>query len=556
MKNKAIVFILFASAFSLISCAEQGTSSNRPDSSMSSTSSSSEASSASSTEEVKDRSLDEMYEDLQGEIALSGDLLMRNYDSTGKEYSTDEGNMGVAFGTNSYYLTSNFFDSDITLWRGEDGAAVTYDLDRDNKIVENKFLDSSNQPISFDNYENPFLVNYKSYFSKDDQDKSYHISTESDINKSKIKQIMRRIANISLPDVNLFKMTYKDGKFDQLQVTTPKISTDSGSYDLTITLNFDLSSKDKDIPVPTPLKHETYHDTLLAAFDYLESGKYSYTMKYVDNSGDAPATYYYYEAVDKDFIFQGSLKSTADQKATMEAGYILVNDKENEGVDKGVHQLLIKKDGTYAYYSTVPQYNGSPIKDIKRYTPYRSVAIESFTKKDDGTYTMSTSQTGSLAYNITKYTNLDLSATSGIELTLNSDNKVATMHFISATYEAELTYDYSDSAFNKLGFKKEDLQAVDGYSLYDGTYKFKFKDEDVILIVSGSLKDPHITWNDKEVSFDGSPYFPTLNQIYFIYEKNSFYLKEATDGEGNVSYLVGCFDGPDQDEKEAIATRS
>ena len=538
-KNNAILIL---SIFSLLSCANGDVPSNVT---------------SDSSEQKVTRSLDEMYQDLEGEIALSGDLLMRSYDSSGQEVATDEGGMGVAFGENSYYLTSNFFNSDITLWRGSDGNAVTYDLDRDNKIVANNFLDSAtHEPISFEQYENPFLVNYKPYLTKDGESDSYSISVDSSINKSKIKSIMRRIANINLPDVDGFKMTFKNGAFDKLVVTTPKISSDTGSYDVTISLTFDLSDKDKDILVPSPLKHEAYHDTLLTAFDYLENGKYSYVMTLIDNSSEAPATYYYYEAVDRDFFFQGSLKSINAKVATMERAYILVNDKEEEGVDKGVHELLIKGDGTYGYYSTVPNFNNVPITDIKRYTPYRSVAVESFVKKDEGTYLMSTSQTGSLASKITKFANLDLSATNEIELKLNSDNKVASMHFASDSYEVLLSYDYSESSFAKLGFKKENLQPVDGFSLYDGTYIFQFKGEQVSLVVSGTLKNPKITWNGKDVAFDGEPYFPTLNQIYFIYGGNSFYLKEKVDDEGNVTYLVGCFDGQDQNEPEAIATRS
>ncbi|GEM_PF-3454954 len=540
--------LLLLSTFSLLSCTN-----NNEDSKDSSNSSS-----PSSSVKEETRSLDEMCQDLEKEISLSGELLMRNYDSTGKLTSSDKGGMAVAFGENSYYLTSNFFNSDITLWRGEDGDAVTYDLDRDNKIVENKFLDSSKEPISFNEYENPFLINYQSYLQKTEGEDSYTLKTTNVTGKNKAKTIMRRVANINLPDISLFKMTYKNGKFDTLLVETPKNQTSegSGSYDLTITLTFDLSEKDKDIPVPTPLKHESYHDTLMTAFNYLENGKYSYTMEFIDNSGESPLTHYYYEAVDTDFVFQGSLTSKNDDKATMERSYILVNDKEEEGVDKGVHQLLLLDDGSYGYYSTVPQFNSQPITDIKRYTPYRSVAVESFVKQDDGAYLMSTSQTGSLASKITKFTDLDLSATMEIELSLNSDNKISAMYFSSEYYEVHLTYDYSDQSFSKLGFEKKDLQSVDGFRLYAGTYKFKFKNEDVVLVVSGTLKNPKVTWNDVDVTFDGEPYFPTLNQIYFIYGKNSFYLMKTKDEEGNVNYVVGCFDGPDKDETSSIATRS
>ncbi|HBS10349.1 MAG TPA: hypothetical protein DEA28_01250 [Firmicutes bacterium] len=529
LKNKNI--ILLVSSFLLVSCGKV---------------------------ESKVRSLDEMYSDLEQEIALSGTLLMLNYDTNQKEYAKDEGQMGVAFGSNSYYLSSNFFDSDITLWKNNDGYAVTYDLDRDNKIVENTFLDNNKNPISFDNYENPFLTNYKSYLVKDENSNSYSIPTTSNLNKSKIKEIMKKVANINLPDVNSFVLTYKDYKFDTLTVTTPKISTDNGYYyDLSISLSFDLSSKDKDIPIPTPLKHESYHDTLLKAFNYLEDGKYSFTMELIDNSDESSSkTYYYYEAVDTDFVYQGSLDSLNSTKSTMEVGYYLVNDKESEGVDKGVHELLLLNDNSYGYYSTVPNYNNKPITDIKRYTPYRATAVESFIKRDNNIFTMSTSQVSSFATNITKFINLNLSGTNDIELTLNDDNKIDTMHFLSEYYEVNLTYDYSSDAFNKLGFRKEDLKPVDGYSLYNGTYKFNFKKEDVTLVISGTLKNPTITWNGNNVTFDGTPYFPTLNQIYFIYNGNSFYLKEATTQDGKITYLVGCFDGPDSNELEVTATRS
>lgn len=414
----------------------------------------------------------------------------------------------------------------------------SYTIDKDDKLVLEKIVDEDNNPMSWSYVSNPFLDNEMdaSFFSEDNKGNFYlDFSLDSSAAGNRYLACRDMVSKIPLLNVTRFEsfiITVKEDRIDSFFIETKQLEDDKGekfSYEIEFTIDAD-QSHDHEADKPTVYPHESYHDTLKSAIDYLLTGPYSFSRNV---SGVTTAFSHLEGYLSTDLVYYQSTSDNFD-------GLVLKD---------GYGHEIIYKNGSYHYDESIKSYDGEAVKDLSDFLPIRQVAIEAFQyDKDKDVYVLKDEAT-----NFTVFFDVFLGLNSGFEdaekvdevdVKLNKE-KVSSITYKIGKGIINYTYKYDDSL---LPFTKDSLTAYDAKDIFYGTFKGTLEGEGSkkgfeveIKVVKKknqdkytSEKEPYLTLVsvalEKKVTEDSSFYVATNVTIF----QNTLYFE--CDGDYTITY--------------------
>lgn len=375
-----------------------------------------------------------------------------------------------------------------------------------------------------------------SFFSEDAKGNFYlDFSLDSSAAGNRYLACRDMVSKIPLLNVTRFEsfvINVKDDKINSFFIETKQLEDNKGekfSYEIEFTIDAN-QSHDHQANKPSPYPHESYHDTLKGAIDYLLTGPYSFSRNV---SGVTTAFSHLEGYLSTDLVYYQSNAENFD-------GLVLKD---------GYGHEIIYKNGSYHYDESIKSYDGEPVKDLSDFLPIREVAIEAFRyDKDKDIYVLKDEAT-----NFTVFFDVFLGLNSGFEdasqvdevdVKLNKD-KVSSITYKIGKGIINYTYKYDDSL---LPFAKDSLTAYDAKDIFYGTFKgtlqgegsksgfeveikvVKVKNQDKYT----SAKEPYLTnvsvALEKKVTDDSSFYIGTNVTVF----QNTLYFE--CDGDYTITY--------------------
>ena len=523
----------------LISCSSNTNITSNPASSFDAPASSENSSSTSSQSSAKAKTpLNELFKEYQKNFTANGTIteVSENGDESVTTFATKFTDSSYHY---DYTLNGNAGSIDyFKVEENQNSYLGSYSIDRDDKLVLEKIVDEDNNPMSWSYVSNPFLDNEMdaSFFSEDSKGNFYlDFSLDSTAAENRYlacRDIVSKIPLLNVTRFETFKINVKNDAIESFFIETKQLEDNNGEkfyYEIEFTLDAE-QSHDHQADKPTVYPHESYHDTLKNAIDYLLTGPYSFSRNV---SGVTTAFSHLEGYLSSDLVYYQSTSDNFDG-LVMKDGY--------------AHEIIYKNDN-YHYDESIKSYDGEPVRNLSDFLPMREVAVEAFRyDQDKDIYVLKNEAT-----NFTVFFDVFLGLNSGFEdasqvdevdVKLNKD-KVSSITYKIGNGIINYTYKYDESL---LPFVKENLTAYDAKDIFYGTFKGTLQGEGSkngfeveIKVVKTknpdkytSKKEPYLTLVsvslEKKIDESSSVYSGTNISIF----QNTLYFE--CDGDYTITY--------------------
>lgn len=319
-------------------------------------SSNSSSSASSGQNEVEDVFTNEILSSLQGRLALEGT----------STYKTSTSNLSylekVTFIENAYSnietQTSTNTANELTVFKNDQGEAVSYYLKKDNTLGESKILNDidgdsiGDEPANWSNFTNPFNALSTSDFQKGTTKGEFVLSNE------KAKGVASVITLYDEP-ISSFKISVSEGKVTNLTFSFTEEDESTGQYDYEVKSH---GASVSDIVKPTIMTETDNHRKLADAISKLSTE--DFTLNHKLEEGEETTEYKVYYGTDAYFYDYSS-------GIIVPGGAVVLDD--------GIYEF------TYAD-ETLVKGDKSSASSIKAYNPHCSVSAALFEDKGNGLF--------------------------------------------------------------------------------------------------------------------------------------------------------------------------
>ena len=486
------------------------------------------------------RTINKLYEDLANSFRVSGTISeFYNKNETKSTFNT-------RFTTESFHYDVKTSSSEgaVNYFKSEDNFACEYVINSENKLELQNATTSDGEKMGWSFVSNPFLDEKcdLSFFSKKDEATYYldfSLDTDTNTNRNAFaRNIVSKLPILNVSVFDTFELKIIDDNISTIYIKTKEVSTttDTIHYEVNMELNNDQTI-DNTADIISPLKHESYHDTLKEAFDYMFTNGFS-----VSREADVAGTKYglinaYYS---NDIVYYVDPNKTDDF-----SGFVLKDGKAHE---------IINENKKYYYEEDAYSLDGKTYDSLSSFLPKRVVPVESFIYNEENKNYVFTEIDNLSPDKFTFYfdpiTDLDDASYSitmdTVELTLDENNHITEIKSICNENQF-ITYKIS---YNKgvLPFDATTLESYNSktslFGTYEGVLALK-KDETTtsgiydgksIKITIGSQKDKYgesytidvvidnpdnFGYRATDVSFYNNAFYFAISDIDFVLIKNS-----------------------------------
>lgn len=496
------------------------------------------------------RTINKLYEDLANSFRVSGTISEFYNDKETKS------TFNTRFTTESYHYDVKTSSSEgaVNYFKSEDNYACEYIINSENKLELQKATTSDGDNMGWSFVSNPFLDEEcdLSFFSKKDES-TYYLDFSLDTEKNTNRNVFARniVSKIPILNVNVFdtfELKIVDDKTSSIYIKTKEVSTttDTIHYEVNMELNNDQTI-DNYADIISPLKHESYHDTLKEAFTYMFTNGFS-----VIRDADVAGTKY---GLINAYYGNDTVYYVDPNKPQDFSGLVLKDGKAHE---------IINENNKYYYEEDAYSLDGKTYDSLSSFLPKRVVPVESFIYNEENKNYVFTEIDKLSPDKFTFYFDpiMDLDEASysiimdTVELTLDENNHINEIKSICNESQF-ITYKIS---YNKdvLPFDITTLESYNSktslFGTYEGTLALK-KDENTtsgiydgksIKITIGSQKDKYGESYTIYVVIDNPDYFGYYatdvgfynNTFYFSIGDIDFVLTKNSDGSYKVEFTT------------------
>ena len=466
---KRVQFLTFLASLSMVAaCGQAKTSASEQGSlfpsesdspSLSEPSSVSPSSSASETS----KTIEQVFSDVASATGLT---LTGTGTRTYSDGSKETDNRVVKFSPSSYSLKATGPNPLEYAAYDDNGKAVNYSIDTDNKVVKKDVtLSSDGTTAEFSFFSNPFSAYKATSFTKEGEDSlSFNLSDKTTLSALAHTASLTTLYNLT--DFASASFTLSDGLLS-FDLVTNKVAIDWRDRTISYHFSIDISPlTDHTTAIPTPLKHYDYHDTLSNAFKVLENGKYKVSYQYHINGRNYDYIGDYYQS---DNVKRKKTSSTEEGEVYSADGYYLKDGKYYD------IKKLPKQDKYYYSREEAAYPNPTEIKF--------AIAPEFFIK-DENDYVIENLNANTVfAENITPFLIASSSVTK-TTVSLNSNSQVSVIKFSGSGISITFTYDYSKEAYSQY----DNIQQRSKREIFNGTYTFEATPGTTTTIVANNGK--------------------------------------------------------------------
>lgn len=464
---------------------------------------------------LKEKEAADYINEMKGEMTVTGTFSSVLVSEDGSETPLDYP-LKTMFGETSYHIEvgENGSEIDSTLYTNSEGQVLHYYITPDNQLdYEVIYVDDEQTTLaSWDDYDNPFEVIDPSIASIDPNDPNTIILDKTSLDTVLFISNITYNYYISPSDgtslLEEVKLTIENDKISKISFKTVLLQ-DIFSGKLYYKGDFTLdTSKDTEheYPLPEPYETMSYHEPLIEAIEYLNTGTF-YTTITMDLYDFGSYIQYTYSSPELFYGFDVDYQES----------YSIIN---KDGI---AYEVLSDLDGNLYYLSD------NPLGNYKDFMVDNLVAVQLMKYNEETKeYTAPESVAGYMAYGLNPMWPFDPTLQAATSLTITLDgNKISKLTADCGYCLYTIEYSYDKATIEPPSI--DSIQEKTTLGMFLGIYKYLIDEVEVTIEVT----EEGVTFNGEACEVIG---LNRYGELEFIYNEINYSIADDGTLYNNATY--------------------